>query len=615
MSNRKNTLSSLSKLSLDSLREILGHFKNDRATLYSLLFVDRLWCNMAVPLLWRQPFEWTSQENYDLIIQTYIYCLPEKEKSRLILAGVKLPEHSKPLFEYPTFLRSFESDKFHKAINSWLERNIVVGGFDPLNLFCKPIKILFGPMAKDHYKVVPRNIFHKAVNKCIEPIVQEYCATNPNFDIVKEMSSLLFSECNRLRSIKLYCDEDSFSLMGMIDALCMKDVNALRNLQIFELNLSTIQVSKQELENEYEILENLFSTIARSATNIQHMKINVPHEYKFPPKVHVALYKMISSQKNLYYYMSNYCWDSDYSIHSALKNQPLKRLNLWGLTRFDDSLMQGLKKWTELETLELGGCPVSQMPCELYSNQLTIKNLQLGNGYGNCPLIKTSLLQMCNANLQKLTIEGATTEILEEIGQHCPNITHLSLCAYQDISKALPKLISNLSHLKVLILGHHEKFLFTNSTISQFIESIPSSLETLSFNFNISFDFLKKILLDKSLPILQKLDLHQSLTYPDELINLLIDYSKNDTQIKLFILYEHLLSLSSSPPPPSEEIKKMYRHSSPLELASPDVTRKKKMHRLSAPLEIASPELLKSARKYFNIYYKQDNRNFYNLWK
>src|SRR5207248_2609649 len=112
MSNRKSTLGSPSRLSLDSLREILGYFKNDRATLYSLLFVDRLWCNIAVPLLWRQPFELTSQENYDHIIQTYIYCLPEKEKSRFILAGVKLPNHQKPLFDYPTFLRSFDSDKF-----------------------------------------------------------------------------------------------------------------------------------------------------------------------------------------------------------------------------------------------------------------------------------------------------------------------------------------------------------------------------------------------------------------------------------------------------------------------------------------------------------------------
>jgi len=48
------------------------------------------------------------------------------------------------------------------------------------------------------------------------------------------------------------------------------------------------------------------------------------------------------------------------------------------LTHSDDSLVQGL-----LKILELVGCPISSIPCELLSNQLNIKNLQLGNGYRN----------------------------------------------------------------------------------------------------------------------------------------------------------------------------------------------------------------------------------------
>lgn len=579
-SNQKSTFGLPSNLSLDSLREILGYFKNDRATLYSLLFVNRLWCKIVVPLLWRQPFDMASLENYDLIIQTYIYCLPKNERSRFILAGIKLPHHPNPFFDYPTYLRSFDSEKFRQALNSWLKMNVVESRFDPLNLLCKPIKMLFGPMAKDRYSVIPRNILHKAVNKCIEPIVQDYCATRPNFDVAKEMTSLLFSECDRLKNLKICYDEDSLPLMEMIDALCMKNVNALCNLQSFELCIRTTM--KEDLENDYDILENLFLTIAKSATNIQHMKIDVPHIHKFPPKVHIALYTLISSQKNLVSYMSNYFWDSKFSIHSALKNRSLKRLNLWGLTHFDDSLVQGLLKWTNLETLELVGCPISPIPCELSCNQLNIKNLQLGNGYGNCPYIKTTLLQMCNKNLQKLTIEGVTSEIIEEITQHCPNITHLSLCAYQDISKSLPKLISNLRNLKVLTLGHHEKFLFNHSTIEQFVQSIPTSLRSLCLNFNISFDFLK-ILLEKSQTKLYKLELHQSKTYPDNFINFLIDYAKNQTQIKLYIPPEH------SPTP-------------------------KKKSRNSILLEVASLDVLKNASKHFNIYYKQDNRNFYNLW-
>ncbi|CAG8474172.1 10551_t:CDS:1 [Funneliformis mosseae] len=578
-----------SKLSLNSLREILGYFNNDPTTLYSLLFVNRQWCDIAIQLLWRRPFEFTSQEKYDLIIETYICCLPEMEKSRLILAGIKVPKNSKPFYKYPSYLRNFDSDKFNRAFNLWLKTNAVnVGGIDPLNIFCKPLKSLFGPMVSNNYNLMPSNILHKAVNKCLEPIVQEYCATHPNSTVIKEMQSLIFIECNRLKSLTLYCGEDSLQLMEMIDELCVKNLNALNYLQILELNVQTAQNQKIDLSTEHDILENLFLTIARNATNIQHMKINFPHDYKFPPKVHIALYTMIASQKNISSYMSNYYWDSDFSIHSALmrQSQTLKRLNLWGLTHFDDSLFQGLMKWSNLETLELVGCPGSSpMSCGFSNRQLNIKNLRIGNGYESSPYIQTTLLQMCNTNLQQLMIEGVTPEILEEIGLHCPNITHLSLCAYQDISNTLPALISSLDHLKVLTLGHHEKFLFTKSTIQQFIQSIPPSLRFLSLNFNISYDSLK-VLLDECQPQFYKLELHQTKTYHDKFINILIDYTittKNQTEIKLFI-------------PPF------------------NLDKSRKMVQLSAPLEVASPDLLKSARKHINICYRQDNRNVYSLW-
>jgi len=74
-----------------------------------------------------------------------------------------------------------------------------------------------------------------------------------------------------------------------------------------------------------------------------------------------------------------------------------------------------------------------------------------------------------------------------------------------------------------------------------------------------------KILLEKSQ--LYELELHQS-----------IDYTKNQTQIKLYI-------------------------PSPEHFPAPSISS-----------ETASLKVLKNASKYFNIYYKKNNRNFYHLW-
>src|SRR6266498_13382 len=510
-SNQKSPLGLSSNLSLRSLQEILEYFKNDRATLYSLLFVSRLWCKIVVPLLWRQPFDMASLENYDLIIQTYIYCLSEKEKSRFIFAGVKLPHHPTPFFDYPTYLRSFDSDKFRQALNSWSNMNVVDTRFDPLNILCKPIKMLFGPMVKDRYSAMPRNILHKAVNKCIEPIVQDYYSTRPNFDVAKEMTSLLFSGCDRLRSLKICYDEDSSLLMGMIDALCMKKVNALCKLQSFELCIRTTM--KKDIENVYEILEKFFSTMTRYATNIQHIKIDVPHILEFPQRVHIALYAMISSQKNLNSYMSNYFWDSVFSIHSTLKNRSIKRLRLWGLTYFDDSLVQGLLKWVNLETLELIGCPISSIPCEQLFNQLNIKNLQLGNGYGNslkCPThFDDSLVQgLLKRTISSIPCEHLSNQLniknlqLLDYGYSNSFLKQLSLWSSTYFNDSLVQgllkilelvscpIFSNHLNIKNLQLGNgYENYPYITTTLLQICNK---NLQKLIFE-GILWEILKKI--------------------------------------------------------------------------------------------------------------------------
>jgi hypothetical protein len=36
--------------------EVIKYFRNDFSTLYSCVSVNRLWCRLAIPLLWENPF-------------------------------------------------------------------------------------------------------------------------------------------------------------------------------------------------------------------------------------------------------------------------------------------------------------------------------------------------------------------------------------------------------------------------------------------------------------------------------------------------------------------------------------------------------------------------------
>ncbi|GBC30875.1 hypothetical protein GLOIN_2v1767282 [Rhizophagus irregularis DAOM 181602=DAOM 197198] len=41
--------------------EIIQYLRNDISTLYSCIFVNRLWCRLAIPLLWEDPFSIPTQ--------------------------------------------------------------------------------------------------------------------------------------------------------------------------------------------------------------------------------------------------------------------------------------------------------------------------------------------------------------------------------------------------------------------------------------------------------------------------------------------------------------------------------------------------------------------------
>ncbi|GBC04869.1 hypothetical protein RclHR1_05910002 [Rhizophagus clarus] len=89
--------------------EIIRYFQNDFSTLYSCILVNRLWCRLAIPLLWENPFLNTTG-NYHFI-SIYLRNLNENDKTRLNKYGI-----SKDLFPLSTM---FNYPSFIKHLNTW----------------------------------------------------------------------------------------------------------------------------------------------------------------------------------------------------------------------------------------------------------------------------------------------------------------------------------------------------------------------------------------------------------------------------------------------------------------------------------------------------------------
>ncbi|CAG8623266.1 3109_t:CDS:1, partial [Acaulospora morrowiae] len=95
-------------LPCECILEIFLYFEENYSTLYKFLFVSRYWCQLVVPILWRNPFYYwwrgSSQPerkrieiNWNSLYRTYIASLNEVEKE-ILHPYDRRYNHPQPLF-------------------------------------------------------------------------------------------------------------------------------------------------------------------------------------------------------------------------------------------------------------------------------------------------------------------------------------------------------------------------------------------------------------------------------------------------------------------------------------------------------------------------------------
>ncbi|RIA86063.1 hypothetical protein C1645_829863 [Glomus cerebriforme] len=106
----------MSNLTSDLLYIIFKELKKDVNSLHSCLLVNRLWCEMVVPILWRNPWKFyelieftvRKQKFVKSLYRVLILLLSSESKELLINNGINLfpTSFQKPLFNYVSFIKS-----------------------------------------------------------------------------------------------------------------------------------------------------------------------------------------------------------------------------------------------------------------------------------------------------------------------------------------------------------------------------------------------------------------------------------------------------------------------------------------------------------------------------
>ncbi|RIA84578.1 hypothetical protein C1645_808700 [Glomus cerebriforme] len=103
------------------LNEIMPYFQNDFSTLHSCVLVNKLWCRLAIPLLWEAPFSLKIPKNYHYI-EIFLHNLNEEDKTQLNKIGInKNIFPTSTLFNYPGFIKCLKMVEIAYSIEKWIE--------------------------------------------------------------------------------------------------------------------------------------------------------------------------------------------------------------------------------------------------------------------------------------------------------------------------------------------------------------------------------------------------------------------------------------------------------------------------------------------------------------
>ena len=102
-----------SNLNKDVVFLILKELQNDRGTLHSCLFVNKAWCEIIVPMLWKNPWKYlTANTNIkvkisllNVIVSHLSNETKEILKKNLKSQDIVLSAQQRPLFNYISFCR------------------------------------------------------------------------------------------------------------------------------------------------------------------------------------------------------------------------------------------------------------------------------------------------------------------------------------------------------------------------------------------------------------------------------------------------------------------------------------------------------------------------------
>ncbi|CAB5212192.1 unnamed protein product [Rhizophagus irregularis] len=259
--------------------DIIKYFKNDFSTLYSCILVNRLWCRLAIPLLWENPFS-IPTENYNFI---EIYLLNLNGELKTILNEYRIEENlipSNTLFNYPSFIKYLNTWRIITSIEKWTE--------DAVRTIKPEKRKLDGFERLIHmsiYKIFTENeikLHTLEIEIYRHPIHDPYL--NYDLDLLLQYPSFF----HNIKNLKLFISDSSNFLISYSNNRLSQIINLHQNLNKIVLDDNSFPLYQSLLLSKdyncsntlssiilYQVNLKIFGLIENINQNLNHLSIDV----------------------------------------------------------------------------------------------------------------------------------------------------------------------------------------------------------------------------------------------------------------------------------------------------------------------------------------------------
>ncbi|GBC00717.1 hypothetical protein RclHR1_03950013 [Rhizophagus clarus] len=250
----------MSKLNRDVLYLIFEELNKNEKSLCSYLYVNKTWCEMMIPFLWKNPWKYTYSKNHErrlrkLLVDIIILHLSDEKINKLKSQGFyfSINSYKKPLFDYISYCKHLNLNEIKYTLKI-IEMDFILN--EIINIFVNQnttITHLYIPKQFDYQiHLIP------GIEYYFSNIEFLSCNANTNDDILNGLAEI----CKSVKELELIINEKDNN-HGIVRLVEFPE-------KLFNVRFLTNYVNRTHDESFWEVLEN---SLIKHINTIRHFKI------------------------------------------------------------------------------------------------------------------------------------------------------------------------------------------------------------------------------------------------------------------------------------------------------------------------------------------------------